>query len=336
MKRRYYIFSFLVLVLASCLSEPKHYHYHIDLESKILLDQAKKLINKDQAEDAIKVLNKIECLNASGCRFKNFYLSRAYSAIDSSKSFKFLKDAVAEGQLRQYIQIEDFDYTMDTVMLHSIEEEYLNRTQSTKLFHELQEVTKSDQKVRKTCRGRSKECIAKINYVDSLNLIVLDSIVNKSGWPGNSSLGYLIPQPFFPQPELVVVHSNEETCRKYLKIIEESCLKNEEYWSAYQSVFSNILMRYNFRKDTVLLDFISDNSFNQLEQKHEVPEFKPITKYLNSKSSAFTIYPVNNTPSEYAQLIVEGLRDKIDHQLNFSESVDFISDCKNCLLLIKN
>src|SRR5690606_19574302 len=242
--------------------------------------------------------------------------------------------AVNHGQIRQFIQLEDFPYVVDTFLINKLEEEYRERTQSNDLFNLLRNVTINDQKIRQSCSDRSAECGRQINLVDSLNLIVLDSLVSIYGWPGFTKIGFFVPGSFFPQPELVILHSDPVTCYKYLDIVRNSCLQNEESWEKYKLIVSNILMRYNYKRDTVLIDFIPMTSFDLLEKNLEIPEKAPLIKYIDFNSSDFRIHPLNGTPENYAKKIADLLSGDT-HKIIFSSPMKYKNKCKNCFLLIK-
>lgn len=332
---RFLSLIFLVLVLSASCAKPKPYYYDIDLKSKSLLDEAKQLIKKGDLIKAISNLDSIVCLNDFGCRFRDFYYAKAYAKIDSSLSSMFLEKSISNGQLLRFIEFSDFPFQLDTIKLINIEAKYLQITQDNQTFRTLRTITKRDQAIRKSCKFNKQECKDKINYIDSINLIKLDSIVEKIGWPGFTTIGFYIPKEFFPQPDLILLHSDLQTCKSYLKLIRNSCLKNEEYWSTYKGIITNILMRYHYAKDTILIDFIPETSILQLKNNLNIPELEPLLDFLSFRSDSFKIHPLNNTSEEYAEIISKNINNA-DHKIAYANNISHSSNCINCFLLIKS
>ncbi|MCB0648186.1 MAG: hypothetical protein KDC49_16065 [Saprospiraceae bacterium] len=238
------------MVLVSC--SPKPYYYHIEKDSNRLLMQGRSLVNKDKKYfEAIEKLDSIQCYNDLACRMKYFYLAKAYANIDTSISYKYLEKAVMSGQLLRYIDHENFPYFVDVDYLNDLEEDFLVKKRENELFKILKKITNEDQRIRQICNDRSLKCGNEINFVDSINYKTLDSLVSIYGWPGFAKIGYFEPEKSFPIPELIILHSDKPTNYKYLDIIRKSCLRNEESWSKYQMIVSNILMRYNFKRTNI-------------------------------------------------------------------------------------
>jgi len=93
-----------------------------------------------------------------------------------------------------------------------------------------------DQKTR--VRGDS---ISYTNFIDSTNLIEIESMISKYGWPGESFVGAKGNNTVF----LVIQHSDLKTQEKYLPLLEQSVKNHESRASDLALLRDRILMRQN-------------------------------------------------------------------------------------------
>lgn len=80
-----------------------------------------------------------------------------------------------------------------------------------------------------------KELWKKQNELDSLNLIRIEEIIEKYGYPGKSLVGMQSNVAF-----LVIQHSDIETQEKYLPILKEAADKGELRWSSLALLIDRI------------------------------------------------------------------------------------------------
>jgi hypothetical protein len=95
-------------------------------------------------------------------------------------------------------------------------------------------ILERDQKPRK-----SGDSIQFINYIDSTNLIILESIVEKYGWPGRSFVGAKGNNTAW----LVIQHADLQTQEKYFPLIKKSVDLGESRKVDLALLEDRILMR---------------------------------------------------------------------------------------------
>jgi hypothetical protein len=99
---------------------------------------------------------------------------------------------------------------------------------------QLEMIFDRDQKVR-----TNGDSAAFIHYVDSTNLIEVESLIKKYGWLGKSFVGNKGNSAVF----VVIQHSDQKTQEKYLPLLEQSVAQGESSPSHLALLKDRILMR---------------------------------------------------------------------------------------------
>lgn len=99
---------------------------------------------------------------------------------------------------------------------------------------ELNFIRERDQKTRKGI-----DSVSFINYIDSCNLVHIESIIEKYGWPGISFVGPSGNQTVF----LVIQHANLSIQEKYLPLLKKSVDENQSRACDLALLQDRILMR---------------------------------------------------------------------------------------------
>ncbi len=227
------ILSSLILSGFSILfgqSQEEIISYNIFAKNENHFSRAKDFYKNFEIDSAITTLQKIKCIN-DGCRFKNYFLSKYYSKLDSSKSYDYLKLSVSQGQRLIYI-VDEFPYEINFTELKRIENDYLNSL-NFDVIKALSEACSRDRLIRKNWNKlhHTKAYKMELLRIDSLNQKLLDSIYCNYGWPGYSLIGSvygLSDLGLSPDPILLLLHSDEEYIKKYIKPVREACESDEE------------------------------------------------------------------------------------------------------------
>ncbi len=95
-------------------------------------------------------------------------------------------------------------------------------------------IHKRDQDARK-----GGDSAAYMNYIDSTNLVRVEAIIKKYGWPGRSLIGSLGNETVW----LVIQHASLEVQEKYFPLMEESVKKSESSATELGYLEDRILMR---------------------------------------------------------------------------------------------
>ena len=122
---------------------------------------------------------------------------------------------------------------------------------------------------------------------DSLNLIIVEDIINNYGWLGRSEVGAKANKAMF----LVIQHGNLKTQEKYFHLLKESVLGGESMAEDYALMHDRILMR-NGKKQ----------------------EFGTQIKY-NKESGIYEVYPIRDIQNTNSRRIEIGL-DSIHNYLD--------------------
>lgn len=91
-------------------------------------------------------------------------------------------------------------------------------TDTTAIKNQLVAIFDRDQKTRK-----GSDSAAFVQYIDSCNLVAVESLIAKYGWPGKSFVGAKGNYTIW----LVIQHADLATQEKYLPMMKESVAKNE-------------------------------------------------------------------------------------------------------------
>lgn len=172
---------------------------------------------------------------------------------NKEKAFKNLNLAVDKG----WLYLDHTQKDSDLVSLHNEKEwkstiaklekkvDEFESGLNKELIEELKEIGEKDQRYRKQMREISdkygwqsnemKELWKKQNELDSLNLIRIEEIIEKYGYPGKSLVGMQSNVAF-----LVIQHSDIETQEKYLPILKEAADKGELRWSSLALLIDRI------------------------------------------------------------------------------------------------
>lgn len=87
-----------------------------------------------------------------------------------------------------------------------------------------------------------KEFISlKIKELDSINLIMIENIINIYGYPGTDLVGSRENNVAWS----VIQHSNYKTRKKYIRILKEAAENNQLAFSAYATTLDRVLMEEN-------------------------------------------------------------------------------------------
>jgi len=89
---------------------------------------------------------------------------------------------------------------------------------TTAIKNQLQAIYERDQKTR-----TGNDSAAFMQYIDSCNLAIIESLISKYGWPGKSFIGERGNYTVW----LVIQHADLEVQEKYLPLMQESVSKNE-------------------------------------------------------------------------------------------------------------
>jgi hypothetical protein len=146
---------------------------------------------------------------------------------------------------------------------------------------QLESIFDRDQKTR-TGRDSAKF----MSYLDSCNLIQIESLIKDYGWLGKSFVGASGNQTIF----LVIQHADSATQVKYLPLLQESVEKNESQKAHVAYLQDRILMRQGKKQI-----YGSQIAFNKMGGQ----EFYPIEdeKNVNSRRSKVGLKPIE----EYAK-----------------------------------
>jgi len=105
---------------------------------------------------------------------------------------------------------------------------------TAEIKNELHSIYDRDQKTRK-----SSDSSAFASYIDSCNLVQVESIIKKYGWPGKSFVGDKGNQAVF----LVIQHADLATQEKYFPLLKASVEKGESDATEMAMMHDRILMR---------------------------------------------------------------------------------------------
>ncbi|MFV0145518.1 hypothetical protein OBJ68_08795 [Empedobacter falsenii] len=83
--------------------------------------------------------------------------------------------------------------------------------------------------------------LKKINKLDSINLLEIENIIKKYGYPGTNLVGHNENNIAWS----VIQHSNYETRKKYLPLLENAAKNKQLAFSAYATTLDRILMDEN-------------------------------------------------------------------------------------------
>src|SRR5436853_5744899 len=78
-----------------------------------------------------------------------------------------------------------------------------------------------------------------IGYIDSTNLVQVEALIKKYGWPGISFAGVRGNRAVF----LVIQHADQKTQEKYLPVMEQSVAKGESQKAHFALLKDRVLMR---------------------------------------------------------------------------------------------
>jgi hypothetical protein len=78
-----------------------------------------------------------------------------------------------------------------------------------------------------------------MHYIDSTNLIQVESLIKQYGWPGRSFVGFEGNLTIF----LVIQHSDQQTQEKYLPVLEQSVARGESKESHLALLKDRVLMK---------------------------------------------------------------------------------------------
>jgi hypothetical protein len=147
---------------------------------------------------------------------------------------------------------------------------------------ELNSIRERDQKTRKGI-----DSVSFIKYIDSCNLIQIEEMIAKYGWPGKSFVGAKGNQTVF----LVIQHAELPIQKKYFPLLKKSVDENESNPSDCALLQDRILMREGKKQI-----YGSQVVFNKTGGQ----EFYPIEdeKNVNVRRAAVGLQPIE----EYAKL----------------------------------
>ncbi len=167
-------------------------------------------------------------LRASLCAFecKNDSAFRYHLDFAIKKDWGSLEEILADTSYHEFDKYRNTAFF--TIANETIKKEMNAKGYDLALREELRLIEKDDQELRQKLSNdltaeQKKELWVKISYLDSINLLKIEKILDKYGYPGESKVGTRFSGTAF----LVIQHSNLPTMRKYYKIIEEAANKGE-------------------------------------------------------------------------------------------------------------
>ena len=155
-----------------------------------------------------------------------------------------------------------------------------NSVDTSAIQQQLSIIYDRDQKTR-----TGADSAAFIEYIDSTNLVQVEKLIQKYGWPGKSFVGIKGNRAVF----LVVQHADLKTQEKYLPVLEESVAKGESWESDLALLKDRVLMR-NGKKQIYGSQVVPDTTtggwmFYPIEDEKNVNErrkkagLEPIEEY---------------------------------------------------------
>ena len=127
----------------------------------------------------------------------------------------------------------------------------------------LEAIRERDQKTR-----TGKDSAEFVHYIDSTNLVEMEAIISRYGWPGKSLVGSRGNQSCF----LVIQHADSAAQVKYLPVMQKSVEQGESSMSDFALLQDRVLMRQE-KKQIYGSQVVFDKQGN--------PEFYPIEDEKN-------------------------------------------------------
>lgn len=142
-----------------------------------------------------------------------------------------------------------------------------NKADTVAIKRQLEAIFDRDQKAR-----TNGDSASFVHYIDSTNLVVVESLIKQYGWPGKSFVGAAGNLTIF----LVIQHADLETQEKYLPVMEQSVAIGESKESHLALLKDRILVRQGKKQiygSQLMRDTITGGwTFNPIEDEKNVNE----------------------------------------------------------------
>lgn len=135
---------------------------------------------------------------------------------------------------------------------------------TTAIKKQLDLIRNRDQKTR-----TGADSAAFVHYIDSTNLVMIESLIAKYGWLGKSFVGGRGNQTCF----LVIQHADSATQLKYLPMLQKSVEQGESAAADFALLQDRVLMRQGKKQiygSQVMFDKLGNNIFYPIEDEKNV------------------------------------------------------------------